>query len=184
MMRRTVGDFQHAYRRQGVCDPGFQLIAVETIVGGAKGDILPDRRHEQLIVRILKDNSDPPADLLQVFIDQRQSGDPNRPALRAKDPVQMEDERRLARTVRAEQGDPLGRMNVETRVVKYLGSIRIPVVEVGYFERRNAHRTTATTIVTRATAGTTRARDQSPTVAAPPLRTGSRPSNPRAVIAK
>ena len=63
VMGSTVGEIGFADSFQRLLHPDFQLGSSETEVGRAETHIFFNRRHEQLIVRILKDEPEPSPDL-------------------------------------------------------------------------------------------------------------------------
>ena len=83
---------------------------------GTELDVLAHGGHEQLIVRILEHQADPAPDLEEVRRGDTQAGDRDRPRLGSVNPVHVEDEGCLARSVGPEQSHPLPAMDVEIDV--------------------------------------------------------------------
>ena len=101
----------------------LELGAAQPEVGRAEGDVLADRRHEQLVVRVLEDDADPAPDLRAGSLG-RPAGPADRrpsPSPAAQDAVEVQDERGLAGAVGAEQRDPLAalrrQVDAEQRLV-------------------------------------------------------------------
>jgi hypothetical protein len=88
-------------------------------------DVLGHRRHEQLVVRVLEHDADAPADLAQVLLDHRQARDLHRPDAAAEHPVQVQHQRRLARAVRPEDGDPLALVHPQVDAEQRLVPVRV-----------------------------------------------------------
>ena len=105
--------------------PGGQLVAPQAEVGRAEGDVVAHGGHEQLVVGVLEHDADPPADLGEVGLHHRQPADDHlaRPAV--VDPVEVEDERGLARPVGPEHGHPLPRPHGEVEAVEGLPPVGV-----------------------------------------------------------
>ena len=99
----------------------FELGAPDPEVGGTEGDVVADRRHEQLVIGILEDDADALADFAQVRLGDREPADPDLAGAATEDAVEVEDERGLAGAVRAEESDPFalvdGEVDSEERTV-------------------------------------------------------------------
>ena len=88
VVRRPIGGVSHPDRGQRLGRPGGQLVAAQPEVGRPEGDVVADRGHEQLIVGVLEDDADAPADLGQVGLLDGQPGDGDAPAAGHVDPVE------------------------------------------------------------------------------------------------
>jgi hypothetical protein len=65
VQRGAVAVGEHVDGGERGVDPFPQRGAGHAEVGGTEGDVVADRRHEQLVVGVLEDDPDPAADLPQ-----------------------------------------------------------------------------------------------------------------------
>jgi hypothetical protein len=103
----------HPHRPQGGLDAPLQRRTAEAEVGRPEGDVLPNIRHEQLIVGVLKDQAHPASDLEEMHFGHQQLTDGHRTGSRLLDPNQVQRERRLPRSIRAQDRNPLPRLDFE-----------------------------------------------------------------------
>ena len=148
----------HAHERQGLPHPGLELRSTQPDVVRPEGHVVPDRRHEQLVVGVLKDDPHPPPDLQEVLAGDGHSGDGHRPGGRLVNPVEVQDERRLARSVRTQQGYPLGAVHMQVDTGEGTSAIRVVEDQATDIENGSAHRVT-----TQASSTHTAARRAEPT---------------------
>jgi len=104
--REVVGWFVHQMSGSDLFQrfqhPSLHFIARQTEVEGAEGDIIKNRRHEQLVVRVLKNHSDRPPDLRQGRLGEGKIADADFPGSWGQITVQMQKEGRLTRSVSAD----------------------------------------------------------------------------------
>jgi hypothetical protein len=188
VVRRPVGVLGHPDPLERLEDPRVELGAAQAGVGRAEGDVVADRRHEQLVVRVLEDEPDPPPHLGQVRPRDVQPADPDRPGPgaaggRAEDPVEVQHQRRLAGAVGAEQRHPLPRLDPQVDPEQ-----RLPPVGVGEGQAldvdRGGHVALQARAASRAPAsGSAAATAHCPALAPEVSSSSERPVQPRASIA-
>ncbi len=103
----------------------FEFGAFEAEVGRTEADVLLDGWHEELIVGILKDESEPSPDLAQGGLIELDPSDLDRPSLGLEDPDQQQQQRRLAGAVGTEHGHPLTGLDLEVHAVDGVGAIGV-----------------------------------------------------------
>jgi hypothetical protein len=103
VMRRPVCVGGHADGVEGAEDAPVELGTAQPEIGRAECDVVTHCRHEQLVVGILEDDADPPADLGEVTLDDGEAGDAHLAVRGEVDAVQVQYERGLARTVGPEE---------------------------------------------------------------------------------
>jgi hypothetical protein len=139
-----VGLILHAYLDQRFVDALVEFRSAETEIRRTERHVVADCRHEQLVVRVLEDETNLAPDLAEVLavqtgppdLDPTTSG----PAChRAEDPVQVQDQRGLAGTVRAEQRDPLPSLDSEVDTEQRLPPIGIGEHQPLDLNRRSTH---------------------------------------------
>ena len=129
-MRRPPGRPGHADLRQRGGHPRLHLALGQAEVARAEGDVLADGGHEQLVVGVLEDDADPPPDLLQVPLGDRQPGDLHAAAPAAQDAVEVQHQGGLAGAVGPEQRDPLAALDAQVDAVERLVSVGVGEREV------------------------------------------------------
>jgi hypothetical protein len=184
VVRGPVGEVGHAHGLEGLDDAGVELRAPDTEVRRTERDVVAHRRHEELVVGVLEDQAHPSPDLEQVGLGDRQPGDGDRPVARPEDAVEVEDERGLPGTVRAEQGDPLPRVHVQVDAEQGLVAARVRVRDLPEVEDGHAHAARTATVTTAATSAGASATVHWAGVADSSCVTGSRPLQPRLTIAR
>ena len=90
---------QRADRGQDFDDNALDLRRRETEVEGAEGDISTDCGHEELVVRILEHHADRPTYTRERFTADQLIADAHAALPRGEVPVEVEQQRGLARTV-------------------------------------------------------------------------------------
>ena len=100
----------------------FRLIEPE--VPRPEGHILPHSRHEELVVGILEDETDPTPDLSDVDIVQFETAHRDRPGA-SQDPVQVKSQCRLPGSIRSEQRDPPAFLNREIDAGESRPAVRV-----------------------------------------------------------
>src|SRR4029453_1780919 len=96
-------------------------------VSRAEGSVLAHPWHEQLVVGVLEDDPDAAADLWQVGLLDRESGDLDRARAGPEDPVEVQYQRGLAGAVGAEERYALTSVDVQTHAEKGLVAVRVRV---------------------------------------------------------
>ena len=119
---------RHADGRERLVDTRLAASSGEAQVERAEGDVLADGRHEQLVVRILEDEPDARTQLAERPVLDREAGDLEL-AFAGEQAVEVQDERRLAGAVRAEQGDALAVLDVEVDPGERRVAVRVAIDE-------------------------------------------------------
>ena len=183
------GQIGHRHDLEGTRDTRFQFGAADPEVGGSKRDVLREGRHEQLVVGILEDHSDLAPDITKSLARQRRPGDLDSALRRGQHTVEMQHERGLAGTVRAEQRDTLPRRDLEIDTAERRMPARVRVGQVPDTDRGLVHLSThapAATITAAAAGSNTTVHCRGVAAATHPDPTasaGTRPSKPRDSIA-
>jgi hypothetical protein len=186
VLRRAAGDVEHADGLQGPLHPLVEFGAAQAQVGGAERDVLADGRHEELVVGVLEDDADPAPDLPQALlvlgVDEL-AAHVHRAETAVQDPVEVQDEGRLARPVGAEQRHALALADGDVHAVQGLGAVGVGVREAAHFKGRGhgvkgrGHGVIqAATAIRAAARGSAEAADHCRGEAATSCRTGMRPS--------
>ncbi len=76
---------------------------------GPEGHVFEQRRHEELVVGVLEDQAHSATNLGQVLPAHHQAADADRAGAGLEYPVELQEQRALARAVRPNQGDVLAR---------------------------------------------------------------------------
>jgi hypothetical protein len=97
----------HAHGVERVSHGPVYLSGLLTEILGTESDILVDRRHEELIVRVLKDEPDLASNAAQVAIGNVLTVHSDGPGRGTKHSVSVKDQRGLASAVGSQQGYPL-----------------------------------------------------------------------------
>jgi hypothetical protein len=133
----AVGEVGHGDGGEGLFDavPDFGFGQVELL--GAEGDVLGDGGAEELVVRILEEQSDVLSDPWEVFRADVPAEDADLavgPAVFGQDPVDVEEEGGFAGAVGAEQADAFARLNAQADTAEGFGAVVVAVVELMDFE--------------------------------------------------
>ena len=124
VVRRTVALAIQTHLLQAAVHPGAHRLSIESHVQRAEGDILLDRRHEDLIVGILEEHADPLPHLRDVRSVDAEPAHADR-SLPVQQPDEVVEEGGLAGAVRAEDRDRLGGLQDEVHAAQRLHAIRI-----------------------------------------------------------
>ncbi len=181
-MRRTVEHVRHPHGGQRTVYALRHRIAFEAEVERAKGDVLGDRRHEELVIGILEDEPDRRAQRAHVAA-HVQARDLELP-LAAQQPVEVEHQRRLASAVRPEHRDALAVGDMQIDAVEPHHAVRVAEAQLARVDRAAHAATSASTrsgsrVSASAARNTTSARRKASTASR-----GIVPAYPRASIAK
>ncbi len=133
---RAVLELRHADPLQGPLHALLQLRPLQPGRRGPERHVLPDGRHEELVVRVLEDDADPAPDLGHVPLVHGQPGDPHRAGAAGQDAVEVQHEGRLAGAVRPEQRDPLAARDREVDTEEGLVPVGVGEGQSGHVERR------------------------------------------------
>jgi len=98
-----VFQIQAAYCLQCLQRLFLYLLAVPTQVEGAKGHVIINPGHKELIIRILKDHAYPAPDIVYGISGDNDITDIHRPLGREKIPVYLEEQGRFARAISPHQ---------------------------------------------------------------------------------
>ncbi len=192
VVRGPVLELRHADPFEGPVDALLQLRPLESGRRGTEGHVLADRRHEQLVVRVLEHDADPASDLGHVPLAHGQPGDVHGTRAAGQDAVEVEHEGRLAGAVRAEQRDPLAAREGEVHAEQGLVAVGVGEGQAGHFQRgcrfgrggRFGHRAHPSRQTTRAAKGSARAYDHCARDAVTSSITGMEPAYPRLIMAR
>lgn len=108
----------------------FQLRSIDAQLTRAKGDIVKHGRCNQLVIRVLEQQTDLLADALDCLACERFTGNPHMWLLGhvfGQQTVQMQQQRGFARTVRPEHTNAFTGRNCETDVVERTSAARIRI---------------------------------------------------------
>ena len=137
--RRPVGELRHADGLERLLDPQRQLRLGDPEVGRPERDVVGDGRHEQLVVGVLEDDADAPADLLDVLAGDLHPADPHGARARPVHAIEVQHERRLARPVRPEQRDPLAALDAQVHAEEGLVAVGVRERQPRDLEGRDRH---------------------------------------------
>ena len=138
MARGSPVRFQPEAHQQSL-GPLQRLLPWHTVVTRAKGNVLEKRGHEQLVVRVLKHQPHPAADLAQVgFLHGRAVGQ-HLARLRLLEPDEKVQQRRFARAVGSQKRHPLPAMQGEGHALQHGLAPRVAETELADLQHRLAH---------------------------------------------
>ena len=126
--------------RERSVDPGIEFVAGDAEVGRTERHVGADRGHEQLIVGVLEDDADAPADLAEVRLGHGQPADVDSAALGSVDAVEVQDQGGLAGAIRAEYGNAFATVDREVDAVERDMPVGIREGDVGEVNCRCTHR--------------------------------------------
>ncbi len=182
-MRGAIDHVRHPHRGQRSVDAVAHDGALEAEVERAEGDVLGDRRHEELVVGILEDEPDRARAARAASPPTLEARDLEL-ALAAQQPVEVEHQRRLAGAVRPEHRDALAVGHVQVDAVERHHAVRVAEAQPARVDRA-AH--AATSASTRSGSSVSASAARNATSARRNASTASRgiaPAYPRASIAR
>ena len=134
MVRRSIGDVTHSdLRKHRLCD-GLSLLPREAHVERTERDVLADRRHEELVVGILEDDSDGATNLIKGLLGNRQVPDAHFTLSGPQEPVQLQQKGRFPGAIGSDQGDRFTMGDSEADPVQGAGAIGIGIGEIACFD--------------------------------------------------
>ena len=139
MVRRLVPERKSVDHGQGRVDPLPDARFIQSEVERAEGDIVENRRHEELIIRILQNDADLFADLLPGFGGHGKIADRHRSLLRQQTAVEVLQKRRFSRTVGADDADRLPVDNSEADAPERLRPVGISKMHIRKIDDVMAH---------------------------------------------
>ena len=139
MVRRLVGERKGAHPAKRRVNLLPDPVGRQPEIQGAEGDVVEDGRHEELVVGVLEDDADLPADLLPGLLPERNLPDRHGPRRRKQVTVHVEEQRRLPRAVRADDADRLAVGDQERNSFQRLRAVRVPETDVPELEEVMAH---------------------------------------------
>ena len=139
MMRRLVGERKGVHPPERPVHPLPDLVGRQTEVQGTEGDVVEDGRHEELVVGVLEDDPDLPADLRPGLFPEGNFPDRHAPRRGKQVPVHVEEQRRFPRAVRADDADGLSVGDQERNSFQRLRAVRVSETDVLELEEVMAH---------------------------------------------
>lgn len=128
--------------RQSLPDDALDVPLPRTELPRAERNVLEDRGAEQLVLRVLEKQPDVAPDVRQIGFDHGQAVNPNRraaPAVLRQDPVQVQEQSRLARAVGPDQAHGLPFGDCQADVAKGDAAVFVGEAEVFHFDGGPGH---------------------------------------------
>ena len=183
-MRGAVGEVGDTHGSERLAHPGLERLPPQTEVRRAEGDVIPDRRHEELVVGVLEHDAHAAAHLQEVAVGDRQARDGHRPPARGEDAVEVQHECRLAGAVGPQQRDTLAPVHVQVHPEEGLVSPRVGVGDPLEVQHGDAHDSLTVAETTAATSAGRSASAHCDDVADSGEVTGIDPDHPRLTMAR
>jgi hypothetical protein len=120
-------------------DAGRDVRGREPEVERPEPDVLGHRRQEELVVRVLEHHADGATDVGECPLGHGDAADVDAAVLRCEKSVEVQQERRLAGAVGADDGDRLAVADLERDAVQRLRPVRIREAEVADADGVVAH---------------------------------------------
>ncbi len=136
---RALREVLRADAREGLRDPRPHVLGREPEVQRPEAHILGDGRHEQLVVRVLEDHADRPADVGQRVLCDRDAADVDGAVRRRQQAVQVQQQRGLAGAVGADDGDRLAVPDLEGDALERLRPVGVGEAQVADADGVVAH---------------------------------------------
>ena len=142
MMRGPMFKSLHSHFSQRFLNPRPDLRFGKSQLLRSKSDVLFNRGTEQLIVRILKEQSDLTPDFLEIRADQRFAENLDRrrrfDSFR-QNAVEVQQQGGFAGTVRPEHRNAFPGGNMKADASKRFSAVMIAIAQIGYFDRVHRH---------------------------------------------
>ena len=139
-MRRAIGLVLQPDAGERGVDALAQRVAAQPEVGRPEGDVGAHVGHEELVVGVLEDDPDAAADLGARARGQLEAADADRPVAALEHPVELQDERRLAGAVGAEDRDALADRDAQVDAGQGRAAVRVGEAQAAHVERRRRSR--------------------------------------------
>ena len=123
----------HPHLGEGGPRPPQHLVLDQPLVQRPVGDVVEHGRREELVVRIREEQPDLRPDRGEARVLQALAAHLDH-ALAAQQPVELQQQRRLARAVRAEQRDPLAGGDLEVDAIEARRAVRVGVADAAQHE--------------------------------------------------
>lgn len=136
---RAVSEMFGADALESGSDATFDLVKGKTEIQGAKGDIIPHRRHEELIVRILKEHADSTPHLREQLLAEGKIPDLHGPALRGKITVEMQQQGRFPGAVGTDNGHGFAMFDTKRDPLQCRGTVGVSIMQVIYGDNMVTH---------------------------------------------